>query len=270
MKKKSISVIIPAYNSEDSIVECVESVINQTKFELIKEIIIINDGSTDFTEIILEKLNTKYDLIKIISQKNQGVSKSRNKGIKISTGEWIAFLDADDKWIETKLEKQSIIIDNYNPLMIAGNVKKELQKVGINNTERVVKVNPIDMLIRSFPQTSTVLIKKKVFDNLLFNEDQSYSEDINLFTKICYKFNYYHLNEQVVIYGNNKNQFGKHKGLSSNIKAMNKGARRNLKEYKSMGIINKKLYIFFSIFNELKYLRRIIKMIYARIDCFFI
>ncbi|HEY9809668.1 MAG TPA: glycosyltransferase [Halomicronema sp.] len=97
-----VSVIIPSYNCERYIVEAIESVLNQTYTEY--EIIVIDDGSTDNTRLVLEPYIEK---IHYIYQENQGVSAARNRGIKEAKGEFIAFLDADDFFIlPTKLEEQ--------------------------------------------------------------------------------------------------------------------------------------------------------------------
>lgn len=92
MKKPDISIIIPAYNAEKYIDKCIESIINQTKKEL--EIIIINDGSTDNTEKIIKKYSDKR--INYYKNKNQGIGKTRNFGIKKSTGKYLMFIDSDD------------------------------------------------------------------------------------------------------------------------------------------------------------------------------
>lgn len=265
MKDGQISIVIPVYNGEKDILYCISSILKQTRLSLIKEIIIINDGSTDNTENIIQEIKKATSTtLKLINQKNLGVSVARNRGIEIALGEWIAFLDSDDEWVNNKLELQEGIIDKYNPIMTAGNIRNTSQIIGLIKSGKIIKVNPLDMMIRSFPQTSTVMIKKKVFNEIMFNEDQSHSEDLNLFTKVCYKYDYYHLNEQLVVYGNNKNQFAKHNGLSSNIKLMNKGAKRNLYEFYKLGIIRRPFYYCLIIFNEIKYIRRILRSIIAK------
>ena len=89
-----ISVIIPVYNKDRQIIDCLNSVINQTYKNY--EIIIINDGSTDQSERkILDFIENKQN-VKYIFQKNQGVSSARNTGIKAARGEYIVFIDADD------------------------------------------------------------------------------------------------------------------------------------------------------------------------------
>lgn len=91
---KKVSIIIPVYNNENTIVRCLDSVINQTYKNI--EIIVINDGSTDNSKRIVEKY---IDKIIFIDNSNHGVSFSRNIGLSKSTGEYITFLDADD-WLE--------------------------------------------------------------------------------------------------------------------------------------------------------------------------
>ena len=84
----NISVIIPTYNRKSFLINAIDSVFNQTYQNL--ELIIIDDGSSDKT---IEYIKKKYSKIKICKQSNKGVSSARNKGIKLSSNNWIAFLD---------------------------------------------------------------------------------------------------------------------------------------------------------------------------------
>ncbi|MEA5567050.1 glycosyltransferase family 2 protein [Anabaena sp. UHCC 0399] len=105
-----VSVIIPAYNAMQYLPETVSSVFQQTFTNF--EILIINDGSSDNIQEWVLNLTDKR--VKLISQQNQGVSVARNTGISQAQGEYIAFVDADDLWDATKLEKQVSFLDN-NP-----------------------------------------------------------------------------------------------------------------------------------------------------------
>ena len=98
-----VSVIMPAYNTEPYIASSIESVLNQTVADI--ELIIVNDGSTDNTLEIATQFAEKDKRVTVISQKNQGVSVARNKGLSIATGQFIAFLDSDDLYEHTFLEK---------------------------------------------------------------------------------------------------------------------------------------------------------------------
>jgi len=97
----SVSVVIPTYNYGGFIAQAIESVLSQTLKPA--EIIVVDDGSTDETESAVGSFGDK---IHYIRQENAGVCAARNSGVAESTGRYIAFLDADDQWMPTKLEKQ--------------------------------------------------------------------------------------------------------------------------------------------------------------------
>lgn len=99
--KPLVSVIIPNYNYEAYIAGTIDSVLAQTYSNI--EIIVVDDGSKDNSLSVLEKYGNR---IKVIAQKNQGVSLARNNGVAASQGEYVAFLDADDIWLSSKIEKQ--------------------------------------------------------------------------------------------------------------------------------------------------------------------
>lgn len=92
-----VSVIVPVYNVEKYLRQCLDSLVNQTLTDI--EIICINDGSTDGSLSILEDYASKDERIKVISQENQGQGAARNRGIELSSGEYIGFVDPDD-WVE--------------------------------------------------------------------------------------------------------------------------------------------------------------------------
>jgi glycosyltransferase involved in cell wall biosynthesis len=101
-----VSVIVPVYNAEKYISRCLDSIISQKG---VAEIIVVNDGSTDGTYKIIESYAKKYSKIKIVNQKNQGVSVARNTGIENAKSEYITFVDSDD-WLEPKSFKQIVNI----------------------------------------------------------------------------------------------------------------------------------------------------------------
>lgn len=111
----TISVIIPAYNSERTIQETVESVQNQTLSDI--EIIIINDGSTDQTWNLIQRLDDPR--IRAFSYENGGVAVARNRGIAHSAGELLAFLDSDDLWTSDKLESQLEALNTHPDTSVA-------------------------------------------------------------------------------------------------------------------------------------------------------
>ena len=96
----NVSIIVPIYNSEDYLVECLDSLINQSLQEI--EIILINDGSSDNSGRICNQYAKNDNRVRVIHKKNEGVSIARNTGISIARGNWITFVDSDD-WIDIKM-----------------------------------------------------------------------------------------------------------------------------------------------------------------------
>ena len=112
MINKKVSIIVPVYNSEKTILRCLDSILNQTYKNI--EIIIVDDGSTDNSyNLIKSRLNNDHR-IKLIKKENTGVSDSRNNGLEITTGEYVTFIDSDD-WIELNLiEKMVEVLEKEN------------------------------------------------------------------------------------------------------------------------------------------------------------
>ena len=117
-KIKNISVIIPVFNTEKYLTQCVESLTNQ---QPCLEIIIVDDGSTDGSGLIADELSQKDHRIKIIHQENRGLSAARNRGMDEAEGEYIFFLDSDD-WIkEHSLDYLYEVAKRYQADIVMGN-----------------------------------------------------------------------------------------------------------------------------------------------------
>ena len=110
-----VSVVIPAYNAEEYIWRTIESVLKQSRGA--DEIIVVDDGSTDCTGAAVKRFGEK---IRYIRQENAGASVARNTGIEAAEHEWIAFLDADDEWLENKLQVQMSLLERDSDLMWCG------------------------------------------------------------------------------------------------------------------------------------------------------
>ena len=107
MKDSKISIIVPVYNAEKYLVECLNSLVEQTYKNI--EIILIDDGSIDNSAKICDEYAKKDERIKVVHQKNSGVSVARNNGLDMHTGDYVMFVDSDD-WIE--LNTCEILINN--------------------------------------------------------------------------------------------------------------------------------------------------------------
>ena len=219
IREKDISVIVPVFNGEKTIINTLQSICQQTAKEYIKQIIIIDDGSTDMTAQIIAEYSKQVDIdIRLYSFINGGVSKARNQGIKRAEGSWIALCDADDTWLSQKLEKQIELINTYDNIdFLGGNHTNYVQKILWKKIDKLTKLNVYDLSIKMLPQTSTAIFKKAVIEKAgIYDENQYYAEDGNFFMRIAANHNYYYYPEQVVYYGNGKRGFGD-SGLSANI-----------------------------------------------------
>lgn len=106
-----VSVIIPAYNAASTIAGTVDSVIGQTFGDF--EIICVDDGSTDQTRAIIERYTQAHgERVRLVEQANSGPAAARNNGARHSTGEYLAFLDADDVWMAQMLERTMAVLDS--------------------------------------------------------------------------------------------------------------------------------------------------------------
>lgn len=191
MGKGLISIIIPVYNTEKYLKECVESVLAQTYKKI--EIILIDDGSTDNSYNICKKLsvNNKEYSIKIIHIENSGVSKARNIGIKHAKGEYLCFLDSDDYLDDDYLEimfntlnkgKVDIVFSNYK--IDYGNkkvIKTQRLPRGIYENQGLMNISIDDGTITGilFGSACTALYKKRIIEEyqIKFPEKIKVNED---------------------------------------------------------------------------------------------
>jgi len=179
------SVVIPAFNAEQYIGATLESVFLQTRPAY--EIIVVNDGSTDGT---LEVLHRFGDRIRIVDQKNSGVSAARNNGVSAATGDVIAFLDADDLWLPDKLLLQgSKLAEGYE---LAYTNKYYFGCVGdLPDKQSDISAMPQGdiweyLLSNNVMTTSSVVVTKRLFQDYRgFDETMSFCEDWDLWLRLA-------------------------------------------------------------------------------------
>ena len=177
MSTPHISVIIPAYNAAEFVGQAIESAIAQTLPA--HEILVIDDGSKDDTVSAVEKYLPK---VRLLQRQNGGPAAARNLGIRESTGEWLAMLDADDTWLPTKLEKQSVHTGK--------------SKVGIvhayENDDDTPSPSTIDfseMWKRNWISNTTALVRREAFvqvGGLDESRELISVEDYNLWLRIVF------------------------------------------------------------------------------------
>lgn len=116
MKRPSISIIVPVWNTEKYLHRCIESLINQTKKDI--EIVCVNDGSPDNSLSILKEFAAKDPRVKVVSQKNKGVAVARNVGLKHATGKYVMWCDSDDEYLPKMCEKMFNAIEKEKVDMV--------------------------------------------------------------------------------------------------------------------------------------------------------
>ncbi len=195
----SVSVIIPTYNREFFLKECVESVLTQTLNDF--EVIVVDDGSTDGTEELLKRYK---DDLQYIKQEQKGPSSARNMGIKCSSADWLSFLDSDDLWLPDKLIAQIKFLEDNPGCKIC-----YTEEIWYRNNKRV---NPAKkhkkysgwiypkMLPLCIISPSSVLIHRSVLDQVgLFDEELPACEDYDLWLRIAVHFPIWLLLQQLII-----------------------------------------------------------------------
>jgi len=200
----SISVIVTCHNEEKFIEECIRSIINQSEFDKIIEIIVVNDSSEDNSETILNKLADECHKIKIIKSNARSLSRSRNLAIEHARGQYIAILDGDDYWTKNKIEiqikafshlneKYGLIYTNFIDL----DEKKILKKITVNSFNLNLK-NQLEkyFCIDGPIIPSTILVKSEIFKTVgKFDENLKYYEDTDFYLRVLEKYYIYHIND---------------------------------------------------------------------------
>jgi len=225
----SISVVCPAYNSSTFIEQTLLSIINQTRLPM--EIIVVNDGSEDKTERIVENVfNEQCKTIssKLINISHSGPGKARNIGILTAIGDWIAFIDSDDKWEETKIEKVSKLINTmpnvnffcHNEKIL--NLDKSSSILNYkSNYSRSISLSK-QLFKRNLFSTSAVVCRKDIIiKNGLFDESLQSAQDYELWLKLSNDINVYFIDEVLGTYlvrNNNITSMAKDKKLINSMK----------------------------------------------------
>jgi len=264
-----ISVIIPLYNAEKTIVDALNSIKAQTIGVQEFEVIIINDGSTDQSVNVAENYIQEHPEmnIQLLNQPNGGVSNARNAGLRIAKGEYIALLDSDDEWLPEKTERQLFYLENkeisIDFLATRRNKSKILYPYRVIN--HLAEITFRKLFIRNEAQPSTVIFKRKVLENTgYFDGNQKYAEDVNYWMKISLNNTMYILDEDLLLAGKGKRSFGV-SGLSANLSEMEKGYQKNVKEMYSLKRINFLQCLFYRFLYKAKYLLLLLRTSYYSI-----
>jgi glycosyltransferase involved in cell wall biosynthesis len=256
-----ISVVIPMYNSAESILRSIGSVLNQT-YKGTLEIIVVNDGSTDNSLKVVEDYICANNITNVIvvNKQNGGVSSARNAGMKQAKGDFIALLDSDDEWGENKLARQiEVLTDNPQITLLGCNRNNEVvSSFAFKRFSRLTPISARLLLLKNFFPTPTVIFRREILQTIgFFDELQRFAEEGNYWIRICSKESCALLNESHIITGGGKPDFG-HSGLSANLLEMEKGELKNIKLALKLNIINYVEFLLLNVYSVTKYLRRLI------------
>ncbi|NJX14688.1 glycosyltransferase family 2 protein [Tamlana crocina] len=219
------SVVIPLYNKEKYIKETLNSVLAQTFQDF--EIIIVNDGSTDKSLSIVEAFQNKK--ITVYSNKNHGLSFTRNFGIKKAKAQYVAFLDADDLWAEDFLETSFNVINKHpNNNVFTSKEKpfrnvKDISLVKSNEPIEEIVISDFDTHSKFLVGFSSFVANKNTFNDIgFFNETVNYGEEYDFFIRCFSKY--------PLVYINNYKAFYRF-GTDSQLTAPNKNFKRIIPDY---------------------------------------
>ena len=233
-----LAAVIPTYNRGRSIRRCLDSVYSQTRIP--EEIIVVDDGSTDGSTSHLEK---QYPGIRVLFQKNQGVSAARNTGIREAKSEWIALLDSDDVWLKSKCDKQLKALQNHPNYQICHTQEKWIYK----GREKQIPKNYhkksgwifSDCLPVCAISPSTAIVSRELLISIgLFDQTLPACEDYDLWLRIASRYPVLLVDEALIEkHGGHSDQLSDQRGLDLyRIQALEKflNSSNSKTEYKKM------------------------------------
>lgn len=174
MNKIKVSIIVPVYNVEKYIERCINSIINQTLQDI--EIIVVNDGSPDNSDVIIRKYMQLDSRIKLINQENQGLSIARNNGIKIAQGEYVAFVDSDD-FIELDMyEKMYLLAKKNNSDIVCSNYKNifyDCEVINKNLKDELIEIDKLGIseFFKLYYEELVTPVWNKIYRNKIIKDN---------------------------------------------------------------------------------------------------
>lgn len=202
-----ISVVIPAYNAEHTVLQTIESVQKQTFSDI--EIIVINDGSTDKTLDLLR--NISDDRLKVFSYENGGLPSARNRGIAKATGDFITFIDADDLWSIDKLERQFLALKENPKAAVAYSWTQTIDEQG----NPLHKYHPVflkgnvylEILVNNFIASgSNILVRRDAISTVgEFDSTLKSCEDWDFYIRLASKYHFAVVPDWQILYRQSSN-----------------------------------------------------------------
>ncbi|WP_082127367.1 glycosyltransferase [Calothrix sp. 336/3] len=240
-----ISVIIPAYNSEKTILETIKSVLGQTFIDF--EIIIVDDGSTDATLTSISQFNDER--IKVFTQRHQGANVCRNFGLSCANGEFVSFLDADDVWTHNKLSSQLKALQENLQASVAYSWTDYIDENGnflLSGTHITANGRVYEkLLVSNFLENgSNPLIRKSAIIELGgFDEKLNAAQDWDMWLRLSNKFEFVAVPKVQILYRKSRNSLSSnlHRQEKSSLQVLEKAYRlsdRDVQHLRSQSLTN--------------------------------
>jgi len=212
----SISVVVTCYNEEEYIGDSIRSVLDQTRYDLIDKIVVVNDGSDDNSEEVIREIEKKNPKIEYVYQENEGLPGARNTGLERCTGDFVALQDGDDLWLEHKIERQAEVLRKYPDV---GIVYSDFRVFGSGEEKRVspnrfryTDGNVLEHLFRKGGPIvpSTAVINRNCFSTVgTFDPDLLRGQDTDLWLRIAEEYRLHHVDEPLVARRDRSDSLGK-------------------------------------------------------------
>ncbi len=197
----TISVIIPFYNAEKFLARAVQSILQQTYQNY--ELLLINDGSTDQSLAIAQKLAEAHQKIRLIDQTNRGLAATRNRGIAEAQGKYLAWLDADDEALPLRLAKQVAYMEKHPKIALLGSFASCQQENKMLHTftpKTQTAALPVWLLFQNCFIQSTTMVRKTCLEGLHYQAAFAPAEDYALWVQLAKQFPVANLPEVLAIY----------------------------------------------------------------------
>lgn len=217
-----VSVIIPTYNRERTILRAINSVLNQTYKDI--EVIVVDDCSTDKTvDIIKDNFPDNHRVKLYILEKNSGACVARNRGIKCSKGKYVAFLDSDDEYCKEKIQKQIDKLEKFNLDLCACDYYQYDEYLN----RKLIKTKPgsrmevlSELLYCNFVTTGTLIGRRKCFVDIQFDENLPRYQDWDLVLRLYQTYSMDFIEEPLLLQYCQKNSISSSTGHKKTLEAL--------------------------------------------------
>lgn len=257
-----LSIIIPVYNSRDTIVECLDSVIQECSGSPLQwEIIVVDDGSKDDSAEIIDAYiasSPHGTRIRLIRQPNGGVSNARNTGLRAARGALIAFNDSDDKWLPGKVAFQTKYFTEHPETDFIGGIKGESGPHGVSvvKLKHDTRIDIRSQVLKNYFSPPTVMFRARVLESTgLFDESMRYAEDFDIFNRMVSRFECVFVKRRFAAQISDKKQWGD-SGLSGNLVGMERGELRAIANVRRDGFISRPRFMSAYCYSIAKFIRR--------------